>query len=377
MSRRIVVSAEASKLYSRKARWSAYKRHMCKWLMDTLQLELHGFEIAGQLEGPCVFTSTYRGAQITGWICTFDDKISACVTSIRFDDGDGWRPGGGPRKPNFANLEIISGSSIRGGGRYWELEQEYGDDVIGAPGTLNGKLSEPLQIEVVGDVVVRGAVVRNHAIEGMRNSEQLRASIAASFVRLLRLLTIIYARVSHSRLMREKFVVSRRTVELRMLARQVSMFRPLFQKWFDASKGCGFIAGSSTAPAMPSRAAAKPKHGRIFIRYRRSDAATLDDGHRSAGLSMLERIMLAEFVQRVRDVERVWIDTAGSDCERPEALYLLSVLATDVSEVLAASSRHAGYGSTIDEGNCYLPGSAAVREVGAGIGQPAHGPPMH
>ncbi|MEQ1902529.1 MAG: hypothetical protein ABL866_17570, partial [Devosia sp.] len=58
------------------------------------------------------------------------------VMSICFADGDGWRPRGGPRKSEPDDLDIISGSVLSGSGRFWQLDQQYGDD-IGAPGPVN------------------------------------------------------------------------------------------------------------------------------------------------------------------------------------------------------------------------------------------------
>ena len=145
MLRPIVISAEIGKLNRRKARWSIRKQEIYTWLLNKLSLDIHGYERDGKLEGSCIFTSTvrepatHRDARITAWVGTCDDRIAVVMTSIRFADGDGWRPGGGPRKPKLDNLEIISGSKLRGSGRFWQLEQEYGDD-IGAPGPVNREL---------------------------------------------------------------------------------------------------------------------------------------------------------------------------------------------------------------------------------------------
>lgn len=377
MPRRIVVTAEASKLFSRKVRWSAYKRQVCKWLIDTLQLELHAYEIAGQLEGQCVFTSTYCGAQVTGLVCTFDDKISACVTSIRFDDGDGWRPKGGPRKSNFAGLEIISGSSIRGDGRYWEIEQDYGDD-IGAPGPLNGKLSGPMRLSSLQENAVSTEAVgdENSRREEASSSAQFPSDLAARLTSIRQLLDMLLAALGHLRVLHGDSVSREQAAKRNVLAQQVSSCRAVLLKWFDASKGYGFTAHSSRTPA-PALRVGRASSARVFISYRRADAASVGDQYGVGPLGLPERGLMSEIVEQVKDVECAWIETAGSHCDVPEALHLLSVLATDASTLLARDAGRTGDERPIDEASCCLLGSVAADVAGAGIGHAAHGPPVH
>ncbi len=136
MQRRIKIWALSGKLFSVARRWNRAQRELYRRLLSQIHMDIIDLAKADQLFGPCHFTSLVDDASISAWICSDTDSIDICIASVAFGDGKGWCPSGVPRKPSFDKLELISDSRLSGGGRYWQLEQDYGDE-IGAPGPLN------------------------------------------------------------------------------------------------------------------------------------------------------------------------------------------------------------------------------------------------
>lgn len=136
MSWHILVMAQSGDLFSVSAGWSIGQRRLYGALLNKLRLDIVWLQCKGELRSSRRYTSRIGAARITGFVLKNTDTIAICVTAVTLGDGDGWRPGGGQRKPDLSQVESISEAQLHQHGRMWRLAHISGEE-FAAPGPVN------------------------------------------------------------------------------------------------------------------------------------------------------------------------------------------------------------------------------------------------
>lgn len=136
MPREIFTWAQTTRAFGLVRRWRTWKKIAYLQALSQLRLDLAEHEIAGRLEGSSHFSSTYRRTRITVLVTTCNERIDACVTSIRFRDGSGWTPNGGSRRVDPDKHSLVSHIRIDLEGNAPSIENVYGHPFL-TPGPVN------------------------------------------------------------------------------------------------------------------------------------------------------------------------------------------------------------------------------------------------
>ena len=136
MTWHILVMAQTGDLFSVSAGWSIGQRRLYGALLNKLRLDIVWLQCKGELRSSRRYTSRIGAARITGFVLKNTDTIAICVTAVTLGDGDGWRPGGGQRKPDLSQVESISEARLHQHGRMWRLAHISGEE-FAAPGPVN------------------------------------------------------------------------------------------------------------------------------------------------------------------------------------------------------------------------------------------------
>ena len=136
MTWHILVMAQTDDLFSVSAGWTIGQRRLYGALLNKLRLDIVWLQCKGELRSSRRYTSRIGAARITGFVLKNTDTIAICVTAVTLGDGDGWRPGGGQRKPDLSQVESISEARLHQHGRMWRLAHISGEE-FAAPGPVN------------------------------------------------------------------------------------------------------------------------------------------------------------------------------------------------------------------------------------------------